>query len=227
MRGHKARDTFAPPTRAQRMKDGLRYARGRRRHLTAIAGIMFFAAAGTGTALAVQQSGSVYLPQLGVAIPTAKLPAVAYLTHAAGAAGETTAPATPPPPTVVSDVPAGIFTPGTDTMVPVSPAELTVSNGWSAGDGAQLTAVYAGSSPGDPSDGRFVVVRSSPETGTQTVTAVDVPGSNGVTVDASAPAGQAVDGSAQDGNIPFDTGTGLRGDLNLATNTVTVAGAGE
>jgi hypothetical protein len=128
---------------------------------------------------------------------------------AAGSAGTT-------PAHVLDRIPAHILPSG--TPVPVSPELVRVSNAWLVSDGVTLVAVYAGSAGTDPSMGRFVIVRQNTQTGQQTLTIVNVPGSHGLSL-VGTPTGASVETAAQQGDLRFRDAAGRPGILNLSNNT--------
>ena len=106
---------------------------------------------------------------------------------------------------------------GADVPVPISPTLLQTTNGWVAGDGHNLTAVYAGSAGKDSTMGRIVVVRQDLDVGEQSVDSVDVGETGAVTI-TSAPLGTAVETSAQTAKIAFSSADGSRGTLDLGSD---------
>lgn len=81
--------------------------------------------------------------------------------------------------------------------------------------------MYAGSAGQDSSVGRFVIVRQNLVVGRQTLSTVDA-GATGAVSIRSAPAGEAVETSAQRADIAFQGANGRKGLLHLAHDTVTL-----
>jgi hypothetical protein len=123
----------------------------------------------------------------------------------------------------LSYIPATLVATGSPNVVPIAPPTvLNPSNAWITSDGVNMTSVYAGAAGTDSTEGRFVIVRSSPESGTEQITVVSLPGSGSVRIASSAPAGPTVETSAQQGDLPYVTASGAGGELNLATDSVVV-----
>jgi hypothetical protein len=125
-------------------------------------------------------------------------------------------------PPVGDRIPAHILPP--DTPPPVSPALVRVTNAWLVSDGRTLVAVYAGEAGNDPTIGRFVIIRQNLVVGFQTRDVVDVAAAGSIRI-TDAPAGAAVETSAQRGDLRFSSPTGAQGVLHLATDTVEVSKA--
>jgi hypothetical protein len=117
-------------------------------------------------------------------------------------------------------IPAEILPPG--TPIPISSEILTVTNAWLVSDGTTLTAVYAGVSGSNPSDGRFAIVRQNATTGIQTVSTVDVAGAGALTI-VNPPLGTPVETSAQTGTLSFTSASGQSGTLNLSSDTASLS----
>src|SRR6266498_654524 len=134
---------------------------GRLRRLT-LAGLPALAlAVVAGVALA--GSSGTYIPQLGITVPDEKAGPVVHSLPPGGPESSARAPVPAGPP---DRIPAHMLP--ADTPVPISPQVLQPDNGWLVSDGATLVAVYAGAAAGDPSSGRFVIVRQNLAAGRQT-----------------------------------------------------------
>jgi len=126
------------------------------------------------------------------------------------------------PPLPADPIPAKVL--GSEVPVPIPPTLLRTTNGWVAGDGHNLTAVYAGAAGHDSIVGRFVVVRQDLDVGEQSVDSVDVGETGAVTI-TSAPLGAAVETSAQTATIAFSSADGSSGTLDLGNgDTVDLSG---
>jgi hypothetical protein len=123
-------------------------------------------------------------------------------------------------PLVVKPIPVHVLPP--ESPVPVSPALMRVRNAWLVSDGRTLVAVYAGEAGNDPAKGRFVVVRQNLVFGNQWEDVVAA-GRTGAVELTQVPLGEAVETSAQRGDLSFVSAGGRTGVLHLATDTVAVA----
>jgi hypothetical protein len=170
--------------------------------LACVAGV---ALAGSGT----------YIPQLGISVPDEKAAPVLHSLPPGGTESSARAPMPTGPP---DHNPAHML--GADVPVPISPEVLEPSNAWFVSNGATLVAVYAGADGRDPSKGRFVIVRQNLVAGVQTENVVDVPGAGALAI-TDAPAGEAVETSAQRGRLAFRDSAGKSGVLDLATDRAT------
>ena len=123
---------------------------------------------------------------------------------------------------LVPAIPARMLRPG--TPIPISPEVVRVSNAWLVSNGRTLVAVYAGAAgggvpAGQGPEGRFVIVRQNAQAGTQTVAVVNVPQAGAVSI-INAPLGAAAESRAQTGTLSFRGASGMRGALNLRTDTI-------
>jgi hypothetical protein len=134
-------------------------------------------------------------------------------TDATASARPAAAPAFTPDP-----IPATIL--GSNVPVPISASIINETNGWLVSDGYNLVAVYAGSKGDDPTQGRVVIVRQDLRATKQTVQIIDAGATGPLSVAAGAPAGAAVETSAQTGSLSLSTSGGTTVKLNLSTNTV-------
>jgi hypothetical protein len=185
--------------------------------LSALA-VLGFAGALSGLALA--GSSAVSIPRVGsnVNVPAGK--AAAMADRMPSAPNDATASSAPSAATTVmpEPIPAAIL--GANVPVPISPADLTATNGWLVSDGNNLVAVYAGSRGDDPSQGRVVIVRQDLNAAKQTVQIVDAGSTGSLAIATSAPTGEAVETSAQTGSLTLNTARGTTVKLNLATNII-------
>jgi hypothetical protein len=165
---------------------------------------------------AVAASNGIFIPQLGVTVPSTKATAVGHALPAGGPESSTRAAA---PRTVADRIPPHILAP--DVPVPIPAALLQESNAWLVSDGSHLVAVYAGAATADPATGRFVIVRQDLTAGQQTQDVVNAAGTGSVTITA-APTAAAQESTAQRGNLVFQGRSGAQGTLALATDTVLV-----
>ena len=180
------------------------------RLLVALLTCLAFAFAG---GLAFAGGSGVYIPELGVTVPAEKADAVRHsLPRGPESPGGASAPVGRP-----DRIPAKLL--GPDVPVPISPSLLQTTNGWLVSDGATLVAVYAGAAGNDPSQGRFVIIRQNLVRGVQTQDVVDA-GRTGALTIVDAPAGAAVETSAQHGPIGFHGARGANGVLHLNGDTV-------
>jgi hypothetical protein len=125
-----------------------------------------------------------------------------------------------PIPLEIKGIPARILP--ADTPLPLSPSLIRVTNAWLVSDGRTLVAVYAGEAGDDPSVGLFAVVRQDLDFGLQVAHTVTVGPTGAVSV-TQAPAGAAVETSAQREDIGFTSTSGAHGVLHLADDTITLA----
>jgi hypothetical protein len=151
----------------------------------------------------------------GVPVPPEKAAALQRLASVA-TTDSSTAPA-PAPRFRPHPLPGRMLAP--EAPVPVAPSVLQASNGWLAGDGRTLVAVYAGAAGNDSSVGRLVIVRQDLASGTQTVRAVDA-GPTGALTIAAAPLGRSAEKSAQTARLGLRTDSGLALVLDLGTGEV-------
>jgi len=114
-------------------------------------------------------------------------------------------------------IPAGILPP--ETPIPISPSILRTTNGWLVSNGLTLIAVYAGEAGDDPSVGSFGIIRQNLVFAYQARDILTVQGTGALQITV-APAGAAVETSAQHGEISFASTRGQHGVLDLATDTV-------
>ena len=162
----------------------------------------------------------VYIPGLGRSLPETPQKAAAIerieRRQSDGTTDVNTNPA--PAPKFTRDlIPAHMLPPG--TPVPIAPSILQVTNDWLVSDGYTLVAVYAGAAGNDGSEGRVVIFRQDLVKGTQSVTPVDA-GKTGALTISDAPAGAAVEKSAQTGDIELHAADGSSLVLHLATDTI-------
>jgi hypothetical protein len=115
-------------------------------------------------------------------------------------------------------IPAHILSP--DVPPPLSPALIRVSNAWLVSDGRTLVAVYAGEAGGDPTVGRFSIIRQNYVFGFQKEDLFVDAGQTGALRITDAPKGAAVETSAQRGEIAFSSTSGAEGVLHLADDSV-------
>jgi hypothetical protein len=186
----------------------------RYRRIAAGAVVAIGLAAAAGAALA--GSGGVYFPQLGITVPDEKVEAVR---HSLPPGGPESTERAPVPAGKPDRIPAHMLP--ADVPVPVSPDLIRPTTAWLVGDGANLVAVYAGAAGDDSSVGRFVIVRQNLVAGRQTLATVDA-GATGAVSITSAPAGEAVETSAQRADLAFRGTNGRKGLLHLARDTVTL-----
>jgi hypothetical protein len=158
--------------------------------------------------------GGVYIPELGRSVPAEKAAAVRH--SLPRSAPESMQPAPQPTPDRTG-IAARIL--GPDVPVPISPALLRTVNGWLVSDGMTLVAVYAGAAGDDNSQGRVVIVRQDLQAGVQTQDVVEA-GLTGALSIAGAPIGEAVETSAQRGDLVLGDVNGGMHTLNLASDTI-------
>ncbi len=164
------------------------------------------------TGVALAGATGTYIPQLGITVPDEKAGPVVHSLPPGGPESSARAPVPAGPP---DRIPAHMLP--ADTPVPISPQVLQPDNGWLVSDGATLVAVYAGAAAGDPSSGRFVIVRQNLAAGRQTEDTVDVARAGALAI-TDAPAGEAVETSAQRAQLGFRGSNDITGVLDLATD---------
>lgn len=106
---------------------------------------------------------------------------------------------------------------------PLPWAVINPKNAWIVSDGYTLVAVYAGSPGGDPSTGRFAIVRQNEIFGIQYLPAdlVNVRHVGAITV-ARAPTGRSRETTAQRGRLSFVAANGTKGVLELNRDRVRI-----
>jgi hypothetical protein len=134
----------------------------------------------------------------------------------AGGIGAAVSNANAAPAVSLDRIPAHMLPSG--TPVPIPPGVIHVTNDWLVSDGTTLVAVYAGSAGTNPTTGRFVIVRQNAQTGRQTVSVVNVPGADALSI-VSPPTGAAVETSAQTGTLHFKAANGSTGTLHLRNDS--------
>jgi hypothetical protein len=162
--------------------------------------------------VALAGSTGTYIPQLGITVPDEK---VGPVLHSLPPGGPESPGRAPVPAGRPDRIPAQMLSP--DAPVPISPQVLQPANAWLVSDGAMLVAVYAGAAANDRSKGRFVIVRQNFARGQQSEDTVDV-GGTGLLAITDAPTGQAVETSAQRGQLGFRGSNGVAGVLDLSTD---------
>jgi hypothetical protein len=123
---------------------------------------------------------------------------------------------TKPLPFTGDRIPAHIL--GPDVPPPLSPALIRVVNGWLVSDGRTLVAVYAGESGAESGLGVLAILRQNLVFGLQTCNLVTVGRIGGLRI-TTAPAGEAVEKSAQHGAVGFTSDDGVTGTLELRHDT--------
>lgn len=176
--------------------------------------------AGVLSGLAVAGSSPLSIPRIGrnVTVPAAKSAAMAD--RMPSGSNDSTASAGPRAATAFTPEPIPAEILDANVPVPIATSIIDAANGWLVSDGYTLVAVYAGSKGDDPTQGRVAIVRQDLGAATQTVQVVDAGSTGPLTIAASAPAGAAVETSAQTGSLPLSTARGGTLRLNLATNTI-------
>jgi hypothetical protein len=104
-------------------------------------------------------------------------------------------------------------------QTPFPPAVATTTGSWMTSNGTTMTAVYVGSNPAEPSQGRIVILRQNLLRGTQNEMILSTNATGALTISA-APAGRSAETSGQTANIVLRTATGRTVVLRLASNTV-------
>jgi hypothetical protein len=158
--------------------------------------------------------GGVYVPQLGVTLPADKAAAVQ---HSLPRSGTESSGKAPVPAAAPDRIPAKLL--GPDAPVPIAPSILHTTNAWLVSDGNTLVAVYAGSAGDNPANGRLVIIRQNLKAGVQTQDIVDA-GATGALTIVGAPLGDAVETSAQLGQLKLRGANGALRRLLLGKDTV-------
>jgi hypothetical protein len=147
------------------------------------------------------------------------LAAVLALSGCGGLGSSATGSSTTTPSASLDRIPAHLLP--RDAPVPVSPEILRVTNSWIVSDGVTLLEVCAGAAGHDRHTGRLFLLRQDNRSGQQKLDSVDVPHAGALSI-VDPPTGAAVETSAQHGTLSFVGHAGIKGTLDLTTDTVTL-----
>ena len=173
---------------------------------------------GGGAAALAATSSLRFVPDLGLSFPAAK---AKMLEHSIPRFGRPAAPQPIRPGAFrtapIAGIPAVTVQGNAQTPFPAAVAAITGS--WMTSDGTTLTAVYVGSNPAEPSQGRVVILRQNILKGTQHEMILSANGTGALTI-SRAPAGRSAETIGQAGNSVLHTATGGTLVLRLVSNTV-------